>query len=186
MPRYIWSKMLPSSWDALLKLSKETSQKKMFPFDCITLYINTKCKSNLSKFLFFIKLFATSSVNWCSEEKLRDFRKLRKNLPENPRTWNLKREKNSPKYSIGEKMNIICFMFIIFSYYLFIMMKKKKIKMYRFFQFLLLKKDCLKCIRNKNINKWLDLCHWIVIYHLSMVPPWKMSGYELLDYWYHR
>ena len=36
---YIWSKMLSSSQDVLLKLSETTSPPKRIPTDCITLYI---------------------------------------------------------------------------------------------------------------------------------------------------
>ena len=35
---YIWSKMLSSSLDALLKVSKTTSSPKLFDYDCLTLY----------------------------------------------------------------------------------------------------------------------------------------------------
>ena len=37
---YIWTKMLPASQDASLKLYKTTFSKKMVPSDCITLYIS--------------------------------------------------------------------------------------------------------------------------------------------------
>ena len=36
---YDWSKMLPSSLDALLKLSKMTFPQKLFDYDCKTLYV---------------------------------------------------------------------------------------------------------------------------------------------------
>ena len=35
---HIWSKMLSSSQNVLIKLSKTTSPQKLFPTDCITLY----------------------------------------------------------------------------------------------------------------------------------------------------
>ena len=38
-PLYIWSKMLSSSQDVLLKLSETTSPHKLFPSKCITLYL---------------------------------------------------------------------------------------------------------------------------------------------------
>ena len=36
---YIWSKMLSSSLDTLLKVSKTTSPQKLFAYDCVTLYL---------------------------------------------------------------------------------------------------------------------------------------------------
>ena len=36
---YIWSKMLSSSLSTMLKLSKTTSPKKPFDYDCVTLFI---------------------------------------------------------------------------------------------------------------------------------------------------
>ena len=36
---YIWSQMLSSSLDALLKVSKTTTPQKLFASDCVTLYI---------------------------------------------------------------------------------------------------------------------------------------------------
>ena len=41
---HIWSKMLSSSLDVLLKLSKTTSPQKLFDYDCKTLYL---CKTKL-------------------------------------------------------------------------------------------------------------------------------------------
>ena len=37
---YIWSKMLSSSLDPLLKVSKTTFPQKLFAYDCVTLYIS--------------------------------------------------------------------------------------------------------------------------------------------------
>ena len=37
--QYVWSKMLSSLTDALLKLSKTTSPPNLFPSDCITLLL---------------------------------------------------------------------------------------------------------------------------------------------------
>ena len=39
---YIWSKMLSSSLDTLLKVSKTTSPQKLFAYECVTLYVNLK------------------------------------------------------------------------------------------------------------------------------------------------
>ena len=45
--------MLSSSLNALLKMSKMTSPKKLFDYDCITPYLKTFLDiSNLSKFWF--------------------------------------------------------------------------------------------------------------------------------------
>ena len=38
---FIWSKMLSSSIDKLLKVSKTTSPQKLFAYDCVTLYLPT-------------------------------------------------------------------------------------------------------------------------------------------------
>ena len=38
---YIWTRLLSSSRNVLLKLSETTSPSKLFPSDCITLYWNT-------------------------------------------------------------------------------------------------------------------------------------------------
>ena len=37
---YIWSKLLSSSLDALLKLFKTSSPQKLFDYDCVTLHEN--------------------------------------------------------------------------------------------------------------------------------------------------
>ena len=46
---YIWSKMLSSSRDALLKLTKTTSSQKLFQPDCITSVLVIKCWWNTCK-----------------------------------------------------------------------------------------------------------------------------------------
>ena len=52
----IWSKILFSSRDAMLKLSETTSLQKLFPSDCFKLFLPLQChKSCLSNLIFFSK-----------------------------------------------------------------------------------------------------------------------------------
>ena len=61
---YIWSKMLSSSVDTLLKVSKTTSPKKLFDYDCVTLYEYTVYKQSLVDFLR-INLDKYIIFKWC-------------------------------------------------------------------------------------------------------------------------
>ena len=53
---YIWSKMLSSSLDTLLKVSKTTYPQKLFAYDCVTLYnmLTTLCHNAELWFLIFV------------------------------------------------------------------------------------------------------------------------------------